>query len=209
MNREIIHSQLRELLETLQEQYEGLRNTEGRISRLEFDIILETTRKFYDRLYLLHRLQDSPEAGQTATGPSTDVEEMIHREPPRKETASRKENPPVKPAPGTGEMDLFATPERPFDNKLREAREKSLPRKPATPDHLKSLIGINDKFLFLNDLFDGSLREYNEAIDTLNGFSVKQEALEFLDLLRKKNLWDPGSGSFLKMKEIVEKRFTL
>jgi len=32
-------------------------------------------------------------------------------------------------------------------------------------------------------------------------------AMEYLDLLRKKNLWDADSKIFQRLKELVEKRF--
>lgn len=102
-------------------------------------------------------------------------------------------------------MDLFTSEEPLFNMKLREAREQTLPPKAEPVQHLKQLININDKFTFINELFDGSLKEYNEAIETLNGFKVKNDAYEYLDLLRKKNLWELESGTLMKLKDIVER----
>ena len=104
-------------------------------------------------------------------------------------------------------MDLFANEEPSFNMKLKEAREMSLPQKPEPIEHLKQLISINDKFIFINELFDGNLKEYNEAIETLNSFEEKNEALDYLDLLRKKNVWELGSGTFMKLKEIVDRYY--
>jgi len=107
------------------------------------------------------------------------------------------------------DMDLFAEEEPTFSIKLKEAREKALGPKPesAASGHLKTMISINEKFMFINELFEGNLREYNETIETLNGFNEAAAALDFLDLTRKKNLWDSGSNAFKKLHELVERRF--
>jgi hypothetical protein len=110
----------------------------------------------------------------------------------------------------TIEVSLFPEEENDFSGKLKEARERSLgPRlRPRKPGDLKSAIGINEKFLIINELFGGNLRDYNETIETLNGFKDVRTAFDFLDLLRKKNLWDAGSPVFQQLKELVEKKFT-
>ena len=107
------------------------------------------------------------------------------------------------------EIDLFASEEPAFSIKLKESREKSLgPKVPSERiENLKTAITINEKFMFINELFDGNLREYNETIETLNGFKTLDQAADFLDLMRKKNFWNTGSNAFKKLKELVERRF--
>jgi len=207
MNSEIIHTQLQELLEAIQEQYEAINKTEGRVPQIEFDILLENLRKVYDQVHLLQRMNDSSIAPIQATpsslakpGPAS--ESRLKPDPPVT-TTSR----PEEKATSKEEMDLFANQEPTFNIKLQEAREKSLPQKPEQVEHLKSLISINDKFIFINELFDGNLKEYNEAIETLNGIKDRNEAMDALDQLRKRNLWELGSGTFMKMKEIMEKMY--
>jgi len=208
MNKEIIHNQLQELLETIQEQYDSIRRTEGRISQLEFDILLENLRKFYDNLHLLQRIHDPYDHIKPEVKTAPGLKENLRKEEPSRKTESfRKTDSTGRKSPEPGDIDLFASGERTFSVKLKEARDKSLPRKSEPVDHLKSLIGINDKFIFINELFDGNLRDYNEAIETINGFTSLQEALGYLDLLHKKNVWELGSGTFMRLKEIVEKRF--
>jgi len=115
---------------------------------------------------------------------------------------------PKKPA-RSQEIDLFAAEETTFSIKLKDAREKTFsPKIPSERiQNLKSAISINEKFILINELFDGNLREYNETIETLNGFKTLEQAADFLDLMRKKNFWDTGSNAFKKLKELVERRF--
>jgi hypothetical protein len=120
----------------------------------------------------------------------------------KKSSASKK---PVQ----ANTLDLFAAEEPAFSIKLKEAREKTFgPKIPSERiNNLKSAITINDKFMFINELFEGNLREYNETIETLNGFSTLVEAGEFMELLVRKNFWDTGSRAFQKLRELVERRF--
>ena len=119
----------------------------------------------------------------------------------------KKESPRKAPKPAA--MDLFAAEEPAFSIRLKEAREKSFGPKVNSDriDNLKTAITINDKFMFINELFEGNLREYNETIETLNGFRTLSQAGEFLDLVKRKNFWDTGSTAFKKLKELVERRF--
>ena len=107
----------------------------------------------------------------------------------------------------TAEPELFASEEPVFNIKLKEAREKSLGPKIPRNEIFKAAIGINDKFMFINELFDGNLREYNESIETLGGFKTLPPAQEYLDLLRRRNNWNSASNAFVRIKELVENRF--
>ncbi len=121
---------------------------------------------------------------------------------------TKKSSASKKPVQATT-LDLFAAEEPAFSIKLKEAREKTFgPKIPSERiNNLKSAITINDKFMFINELFEGNLREYNETIETLNGFTNLVEAGEFMELLVRKNMWDTGSRAFQKLRELVERRF--
>jgi hypothetical protein len=107
------------------------------------------------------------------------------------------------------EIDLFAQEEPALNMKLQDARERTFsPKIPGSKvDNLKMAIPINDKFMFINDLFDGNLREYNETIEALNGFKTFGQAAEYLDLMKRKNLWNTASTAFLKLKDLLERHY--
>jgi hypothetical protein len=75
------------------------------------------------------------------------------------------------------------------------------------PEDIKSLIHINEKFLFINELFGGNLRDYAQAIERLNSLKEKRTTLALLDEMFVSNLWDAQSAAFKKLREIIEKRF--
>lgn len=72
---------------------------------------------------------------------------------------------------------------------------------------LRTSIGINDKFLFLNELFDGNMRIYDEAILKLNAASTMAQAdLQLLDFKIVYN-WDSESPTVKKFVELVRRKF--
>lgn len=72
---------------------------------------------------------------------------------------------------------------------------------------LKTAIGINEKFMFINELFEGSLQKYNENINTLNSFESKSEAMNFLGTLKSEYSWGEKSDAYLALTELIGRRY--
>lgn len=174
MTREVLQQEVRELMETINEQVKASEGFKGRLPLIEADILMANIRNLYE---LINKMQHLEEEG------------------PQK---SRKAT--IKPAT----IDLFESEEPVYNMKLDNP--PSPPRSVSSPTQhqLKSKININDKFLFINELFDGNLKEYNEAIETLSGFKDKESAIDFLHLLREKNMWETSSRAFVKLKGLIE-----
>lgn len=230
MNKEIIKEEMKWLLEAINEQYEAVSQHDEKIPQIEFDILLDNLRKFYEDLHMLKRLDDPHFSYERRSSPREPVVTgagVSQAVPPKPAQVQPKPQPmQVKPAPSvtahhehhqaypkkqveTDEISLFAPDEPALNTRLKEARERSFSPKPPAGhiENLKSAIIINDKFMFINELFEGNLREYNETIETLNGFKTLDQAADYLDLMRKKNFWNTGSVAFKKLKELVERRF--
>lgn len=75
--------------------------------------------------------------------------------------------------------------------------------------NLKDAIGVNEKFLFINELFGGNIQVYNEAIARLNSFGNMQQAFDFLNELSDSLAWDQNrSGQAIeKMANFVQRRY--
>ena len=71
---------------------------------------------------------------------------------------------------------------------------------------LKSAIGINEKFLFINELFKGNMKEYNESILKLNEFKSLTEAESYLEELKGKHKWKDDLHAYLTLKDFVERK---
>jgi len=72
---------------------------------------------------------------------------------------------------------------------------------------LKAAIGLNDKFQFINELFEGSADRYNEATSLLNACSSSVEADELFADLNSRYNWDAQNPVFKKLKEFVTRRY--
>jgi hypothetical protein len=97
-----------------------------------------------------------------------------------------------------------------LNDKLADGAEKTslaakLSRKPIKD--LNEEIGLNQKFLFMNDLFGGENGLYKEAITTLNGYNALEQATEFLNQLKLRHNWDMESISVTKFIDLVERKF--
>ncbi|GHU98404.1 hypothetical protein FACS1894159_00810 [Bacteroidia bacterium] len=68
---------------------------------------------------------------------------------------------------------------------------------------LREVIGVNDRFLIVRDLFGGDQTQYDEAIDLLEEFDNLDDALIHIDTVYQ---WDPASqGAKLLMELLMRK----
>ncbi len=72
---------------------------------------------------------------------------------------------------------------------------------------LKSVIGINDKFLFVNELFGGSMEKYNKSVDNLNDLKTLNGAMIYLNELKIELQWNSSNEAYKKLKELVSRKF--
>ncbi|MFB9842579.1 hypothetical protein [Mucilaginibacter ginsenosidivorans] len=79
---------------------------------------------------------------------------------------------------------------------------------PAITD-LKQAINLNDKLLYIKDLFNGYNLAYSEAIDLLNRFSTFAEAEDFLKTnYATKNNWDAKESTVEKFYALLKRRYS-
>ena len=72
---------------------------------------------------------------------------------------------------------------------------------------LRSAIGINDKFLIMNQLFKGSMEQYNSAVERLNGFYNYDDAEIFLGSLKILHDWAEDLPANEKLLHFVKRRY--
>lgn len=72
---------------------------------------------------------------------------------------------------------------------------------------LTTAVGINDKFLLLNELFGGSMEKYNKSIRALNNFPTLLGAKTYMGELQIEFQWDCESEAYKKLFDLVERRF--
>lgn len=73
---------------------------------------------------------------------------------------------------------------------------------------LKAIINLNDKLLFIKDLFNGYSLAYSEAIEIINRFESFEAADNFLKTnYAGKNNWASKQGTADKLYELLNRRF--
>ncbi len=74
---------------------------------------------------------------------------------------------------------------------------------------LKKAIGINDRFLYINELFRGDENMYERSIKTINSFSILPEAEYWIQReLKTKIGWSDGNETVKQFIQLVRRRFT-
>ena len=72
---------------------------------------------------------------------------------------------------------------------------------------IKTAIGINEKFQFINELFGGNMQEYTNGMNQLNQFTRFDEATAYIDVLKFKYNWDMNADGYRKLMEILRRRY--
>jgi hypothetical protein len=74
---------------------------------------------------------------------------------------------------------------------------------------LKKAIGVNDRFVFVNQLFRGDEAMYERSIKTINGFRILPEAEYWMERELKVKLgWDENSNITRHFYQLVKRRFS-
>jgi hypothetical protein len=73
---------------------------------------------------------------------------------------------------------------------------------------LKAAIGLNQRFLFSNELFNGNMEAFNRAINELNHLESLNDAKRFMEIqLAPTYEWNNESEAVIEFNELVERRF--
>ncbi|MBK9291682.1 MAG: hypothetical protein IPM52_08670 [Bacteroidetes bacterium] len=128
---------------------------------------------------------------------------------PAKATTDTTENLPRQKQTSGFLPDLFSDGTIPLADKMAAQPDNTLAaRLGKSPiSDLRKAIGINDKFLFINELFEGNIQQYNHAIDELDGFKSYNGAKTYLIELSVLYGWDPESAAAQKLHELIERKF--
>jgi len=74
-------------------------------------------------------------------------------------------------------------------------------------ENLVASIGINEKFLFTNELFEGNTEQFIKTINELNNLASFDEANGYLSNLVAVNKWETEESSYLKLLALVERKY--
>lgn len=72
---------------------------------------------------------------------------------------------------------------------------------------LNAAIGINERFRFINELFEGNAQPYAEVIEKLNRTQDLNQAMQIIESYMSKYSWTKTNQSFVKFVKLVERKF--
>jgi hypothetical protein len=87
-------------------------------------------------------------------------------------------------------------------SRISSGKKRSLTAPPVAD--LRKAIGINDRFFYQRELFNGNSNLMNQTLDQLNAMGGFEDAQSFL--LANFN-WNPESNAVLSFMELVERRY--
>jgi hypothetical protein len=96
-----------------------------------------------------------------------------------------------------------------LNDRLKENRTELMYALKDTPiKDLRKGIGINDRFVFINELFRGDEPMYERSIKTINSFNIYQEAEYWMNRELKIKLgWDDTRETVKHFYQLVKRRF--
>lgn len=164
------------------------------IDEAEIEAELEEMKKTLESRDIIHA-QNKP---QIVFDPVEDTPTLTHQKtslvPPRKEI---HEVLPVENSASLNEKLNQLKPE--LSHSLQDVAIKDL----------RKGIGVNDRFLFINELFRGDEVMYERSIKTINGFTIFPEAEYWIKReLKLKLAWNEGNPVVKQFDQLVRRRFS-
>lgn len=237
MERKLILRKISEIIVDLQEQSKSMHQQVGPINEVELEIFIANAKFLSDHALILQKINTVTTPTnleeKTVVGTLEDLPEIVDLDSDDEElleeieiteTAALTPNPVVEESlspepvyfapepvisvetklPGTENIkptvnDLMAG--KPEQN--RAAKFSAEPVK-----DLKSIISLNDKLIFVNDLFSGYSLAYQEAVDVLNRLEHFEAAEAYLqnNYIEKYN-WAEKIKTADKFYELLKRRF--
>jgi hypothetical protein len=236
MDKGSIRKEIAALINSIKDHSDSI-GTRDQIPQLELELILHKIEKLYQKSIVFNYLNTLPAEikpeNKKAELPLNKVEapapvvvpeikeaspqikaeepapKFVHTEEKKISDEISSEN-AVKEKPV---IDLFGTElktsEKPKAEKKVVVKAEPTVTKVARPGiaDLRAAIGINDKFLFANELFNGNMTEYDIAIQQLNSAGSLESAMDYISNIRDLYSWDMESETVKRMLDLVDRRY--
>ncbi len=97
-----------------------------------------------------------------------------------------------------------------INDKLKQGKTELVEILKETPvKDLRKAVGINDRFVFINELFRGDENMYERSIKTINSFNIYAEAEYWISReLKLKLAWNNDNATVQHFDQLVKRRFS-
>lgn len=208
MNKASVRKEISSLIDSIKQHSDDI-GTKQHIPQLELELILHKIKKLYEKSIVFNYLNSLPEEEPVIIDPKQ-IELFNVSDTDKKESKEINEPPTsVKTLFAEEILEDKASKKVPEKEKKKESSDKSvadkLQKKPIID--IKTAIGINEKFQFINELFESNAQEYNIAINQLNICNSFSEAEAYIKSLKEIYKWKDDSPVALSFTDLVERRF--
>lgn len=154
--------------------------------------------------------QPAPTPNPVAQKPTPSVQQpVINHEPAVRTYDPLVEVPTLSHQKEVLELNDTVAKVESLNEKLRSPQTDLVSRLGDTPvKDLRKAIGINDRFVFINELFRGDESMYERSLKTINGFHIFPEAEYWMERELKIKLgWDDNAAVVQQFYQVVRRRF--
>lgn len=134
-----------------------------------------------------------------APKPVVEKKEVATKPAPKPETPKETPAPAQKPQQRSLN-DLF--------NEQREDHSISSQYQRAKVGDLTKAISINDKFIYIKELFHNRGEDFSASIRQLNECKTMEEAFDCLEQLKQKFFWDSKSDAYLSFCDLLRRKYS-
>jgi hypothetical protein len=198
-------------------------STGDSVSSIEIDLVLQKTRSFYEVLLMLRQpsgdsvlsaiSEISAQERKTATLEKPAAKESVNAadsfdanrkmtaedKPASAAAAEKRKKSDVLPDSSGNKKVLGEVIHQPIQYQEIASR---LQGKPIT--NLASAIGINERFLYIRELFGNDAKKYEKAIEIMNNAASFNDAYNFMI---REYTWDMDSEMVQELLELVRRKF--
>lgn len=210
MDKKSIRKEIAALINSIKEHSDNIGDKEH-IPQLELELILHKIEKLYQKSIVFNHLNSSPDQVQLSVKKESEV---VTPKPEIKPEPVKVIEAVDKPTDLFGSEIPLVTEKPKLEKKIEKKEEKKEPapvvnkiQKPAIAD-LNKAIGLNDRFQFANELFEGNMQEYSIAIQQLNGSGSIESAMDYFSNLQQLYEWDLEKDSVKRLLELVDRRYS-
>lgn len=170
---------------------------------------VEVQKSVADERFVASQQPAGPERTETASQPRVEEQanEVINKVVIEEKKVSIASDRPMSLNERLSEQ-RQSSPNTGTPNFMAVEQVRHRPEAPQRIRDIKSAISLNDKLMFIKDLFNGYSLAYSEAIELLNRFESFDDADRFLQAnYAEKNNWGAKQASAEKLYAILRKRY--
>lgn len=164
--------------------------TEETVEELVMEVV-DTTEAEHD----IEEIDAEVDQPKKKTEVKAEKKVSVEKKPDEKKTPPEAKKVEVKEE-GTTINDIIAK------NQAGNVLASKLQQKPVKD--LKTAIGLNDKFQYIRELFEGDADEMNKTLEELNNLSNFSEAIT---VLREKYAWDEEDTTVVSFLSLINRRY--